>query len=128
MATAKPSSMEIPYIGKSGRPYHRLPAAQQRWYTKGKMSEEDAAELSMFFETVEERVRYYQSERVAIRGKSVKLLQFSESTPLEERQRKLDEVDGLRKTYQECLDNIIELKSMVIEFTPNEPLTLPPIE
>lgn len=129
MATAKAVAepIDIPYIGRTGRPFHRLPAGQRRWYTKGGMSEEQVEELMQYFESIEERVRYYQAERVGIRSESVKLLTFNEGTPIEERKSRLEEVDELRAKYVEYLERIVTLKATVIEYTPEEGLMLPPL-
>jgi len=91
------------------------------------MTEAEASELMLYFEEIESRVQHYQSERVAIRAKSVKLLTFSEGTPIEERQSRLKQVDDLRAQYVEYLENIVTLKATVVEYTPGEPLTLEPL-
>lgn len=119
-------TVQIPYIGRNGRPLHRVTESQRRWYTKN-MTEAEASELMLYFEEIESRVQHYQSERVAIRAKSVKLLTFSEGTPIEERQSRLKEVDDLRAQYVEYLENIVALKATVVEYTPGEPLTLEPL-
>ena len=81
----------------------------------------------LYFEEIEGRVQFYQSERVNIRAQSVKLLSFNEGTPLEERQDRLKEVDELRAQYVEFLENIVTLKATVVEYTPGEPLILEPL-
>lgn len=128
MAAVKPAAetVQIPYIGRNGRPLHRVTESQRRWYTKS-MSEAEASELMLYFEEIEGRVQYYQSERVSIRAQSVKLLTFSEGTPLEERHARLQDVDKLRADYVEYLEHIVALKATVIEYTPGEPLILEPL-
>ena len=125
-AKAPVESVQIPYIGRNGRPLHRVTESQRRWYTKN-MSEAEASELMLYFEEIEGRVQFYQSERVNIRAQSVKLLSFNEGTPLEERQDRLKEVDELRAQYVEFLENIVTLKATVVEYTPGEPLILEPL-
>ncbi len=129
MSTAKTSAepVTIPYIGNTGRPFHRLPEAQRRWYT-GKMTEEDANELVIYFASIEERVRQLQAERIDIRSRAAKELVFREDTSLEERQRKLEVVKGLTDDYQAKLDAILRMKATVLEYVPGEPLALPPVE
>lgn len=128
MAAAKPAAeaVQIPYIGRNGRPLHRVTESQRRWYTKS-MTEAEASELMLYFEEIEGRVQYYQSERVNIRAQSVKLLTFNEGTPLEERQARLKDVDELRAKYVEYLEHIVALKATVVEYTPGEPLVLEPL-
>ena len=128
MATANQTAeaVQIPYIGRNGRPLHRVTESQRRWYTKS-MTEAEASELMLYFEEIESRVQFYQSERVNIRAQSVKLLTFNESTPLEERQSRLKEVDELRAQYVEYLEHIVSLKATVVEYTPGEPLILEPL-
>ena len=127
MAAAKPDPIDIPYIGRTGRPFHRMPESQQRWYTQALTDMKDVTELSMYFESIEERVRYYQSERIDIRNRSVKMLAFSEGTPIEDRKARLEEVNSLRDLYVQYLENIVALKATVVTITPGEPLVLPPI-
>jgi hypothetical protein len=91
------------------------------------MTTDEIEELTLYFESIEERVRYYQAERTSIRAQSVKLLSFSEGTPVEERQERLKTVDDLREKYVQYLENIVALKATVIQYTPGEGLMLPPL-
>lgn len=123
----KEDDILVPYIAKNGRPFHRLPESQRRWYTRGNLSENEVMELGDYFEQIEQRVVHYQGERVRLRGEASRLLTFSEDTPVEERQRRLDEVDTMREQYVAALDSITTLKSTVVTITPGEPLVLEPL-
>jgi hypothetical protein len=127
MPTTKPESIEIPYLAQNGRPFHKLSEGQRRWYTKGVLTTAEESELMLYFEMIEERVRHYQALRLSLRKDGGEALKFKEDTPVEERERRLALVEGMKKEYREAEESILELKNSVLLVEPGN-LALPPVK
>ena len=126
MSTTKVEALTIPYLSQNGKPFHKLSDAQRRWYTQGKLTQQEESELLMHAAMIEERVRFYQVERLRLRKQAGDTLTIREDTPVEERERRMNIVEGYKVDYANAGETIVNLKDSIFSVVPGN-MVLEPV-